>query len=377
MAVQELGQLDGRLAAEGHHHAHRLFHLDDVHDILGAQRLEVQPVGGIIVRGNSLRVVVDDDHLIAQLLQRPDAVDGGIVELNALTDTDGAGAQHHNNGLSAAGEGPGLAELVKGRIEIGRFGVKLRAAGVHHLVNGVSVRARQSLCAGEAQQRLVGIAHALSGLIMGLRQTVGRQCLFKVRHFFQLGEEPAVNAGDAEDLVHGDAGLQRLEHREQPVVIHPAQPLPDRRGVLRVPLAVQAVQSHLCAPDRLHQRHFKAGGNGHDLAGGLHLRSQRAAGIGKLIKGPLRHFDHDIVQRRLKAGAGLAGDVIFDFVQRVTQRDFCGDLGNGIAGGLGGQRGGTADAGIDLNDRVLKAVRVQSKLHITAAHNAKVGDDVQ
>ena len=136
MAVQELGELDGRLAAESHHHAHGLLHLDDVHDILGEQRLKVQAIGGVIVCGDGLGVVVDDDYFVAQLLQRPDAVDGGIVELDALTDADGAGAQHHDDGLAAAGEGPGFAELVKGRIEIGGLGVKLRAAGIHHLVNG-------------------------------------------------------------------------------------------------------------------------------------------------------------------------------------------------------------------------------------------------
>ena len=49
LLVKESGQLDGRLAAERHNHAHRLFHLDDAHDVLFGQRLEVQPVGGIIV----------------------------------------------------------------------------------------------------------------------------------------------------------------------------------------------------------------------------------------------------------------------------------------------------------------------------------------
>ena len=106
VAVQELRQLDGGLAAEGHHHAHRLFHGDDVHDVLRVQGLEVQPVGGVVVGGDRLRVVVDDDHVVTQLLQRPHAVDGGVVELDALADTDGTGAQYHDHGLSAAGEGP-------------------------------------------------------------------------------------------------------------------------------------------------------------------------------------------------------------------------------------------------------------------------------
>ena len=147
--------------------------------------------------------------------------------------------------------------------------------------------------------------------------------------------------------------------------------------VLRIVFAVQAVQAHLRPPDGLHQRHLKAGGDGHDLAGGLHLGTQLAAGVGKLIEGPLGHLHHNVVQRGLKAGTGLAGDVVFDLVQRVAQGDLGGDLGNRIAGGLGCQSGGTADAGIHLNDRIFKAVRVQRQLHVAAAHDAQMSDDVQ
>ena len=147
--------------------------------------------------------------------------------------------------------------------------------------------------------------------------------------------------------------------------------------VLGIVFAVQAVQAHLRPPDGLHQRHLKAGGDGHDLAGGLHLGTQLAAGVGKLIEGPLGHLHHNVVQRGLKAGAGLAGDVVFDLVQGVAQGDLGGDLGNGIAGGLGGQGGGAGHTGVHLDDRILKAVRVQSQLHVAAAHDAQMGDDVQ
>ena len=203
------------------------------------------------------------------------------------------------------------------------------------------------------------------------------QSLFKFRHFLQLCKEPAVDPGDAEDLVDGRTALQSLKNGKQTVVIHPAEPLPDGGAVLRIVFAVQAVQAHLRPPDGLHQRHLKAGGDGHDLTGGLHLGTQLAAGVGKLIEGPLGHLHHNVVQRGLKAGAGLAGDVVFDLVQGVAQGDLGGDLGNGIAGGLGCQGGGTADAGVHLNDRIFKAVRIQGKLHIAAAHDAQMGDDVQ
>ena len=304
-------------------------------------------------------------------------MDGGIVELDALTDADGAGAKHHNDRLAAAGEGPGFAELIKSGIEIGSLGIELRAAGVHHLVDGVFLFTGQRGSAGETLEGIVGIAHLLTGLIMLNSEAVLFQSLFKFRHLLQLCKEPAVDPADAEDLVDGRTALQGLKNGEQPVVIHPAEPLPDGGMVLGIVFAIQAVQAHLRAADGLHQCHLKAGSDGHDLTGSLHLGTQLAAGVGKLVEGPLGHLHHDVVDGRLKAGAGLAGDVIFDLVQRVAKGDLRGDLGDRITGGLGGQGGGAADAGIHLNDRVLKAVRVQRQLHIAAAHDAQMGDDVQ
>ena len=365
------------MAAEGHHHAHRLLHGDDVHDVLREKRLEIQPVGSIIVRGHCLRVVVHNDHVIAQLLQRPHAVDGGVVELNALADPDGAGAQHHDDGPAGSWKGPGLTEAVEAGVEVGGLRVELRAAGVYHLIDGGFGRHGQVRRAGESAQRVVWIAQALAGLIVLRRQAVSPQGQFKVRHVFKLVEEPAVDAGDAENLIHTDPGLKRFKHCEEPVVVHPAQALPDGGGVLRVLLAVEAVLSDLRAPDGLHQRHLKAGGDGHDLAGGFHLGAQGPAGVCKLVKGPLGHLHHDIVQRRLEAGAGLASDVVFDLVQAVAQGDLGGDLGDGIPRGLRGQGGGPAHPGVHLNHRVFKAVGVQGQLHVAPAHNPQVGDDIQ
>ena len=49
VAVKEFGKLDCRLAAECHNNAHRLFNLDDVHNILGAERLKIKPVARVKV----------------------------------------------------------------------------------------------------------------------------------------------------------------------------------------------------------------------------------------------------------------------------------------------------------------------------------------
>ncbi len=91
--VHVLCQLDGGLAAELHHAGVRLFGGDDVVHALRVQRVKVQAVTGIKVGGDGLGVVVDQNGLAAVLLQRPDSVHRAVVELDALTDADGAGAK--------------------------------------------------------------------------------------------------------------------------------------------------------------------------------------------------------------------------------------------------------------------------------------------
>ena len=61
----------------------------------------------------------------------------------------------------------------------------------------------------------------------------------------------------------------------------------------------------------------------------------------------------------------------------VAQGDLGGHLGDGVAGGLGGQGGGAGHTGVDLDDRVLIAVGVQGELHVAPALDLQGGDDVQ
>ena len=88
VAVERLRERDGGLAAEGDYDADGLLHVDDLQHVLSRERLEIQPVGGVVVRGDGLGVVVDDDDVVAHGLERPHAVDGRIVKLDALPDAD-------------------------------------------------------------------------------------------------------------------------------------------------------------------------------------------------------------------------------------------------------------------------------------------------
>ena len=89
--------------------------LVNLDDVLEGQRLEVEPVGDVVVGGDGLRVAVDHDGLVA-IGQGHRGVNTGVVELNALADPVGSRAQD-DDGLTLAGCHLGL-QVVAG-VEVG------------------------------------------------------------------------------------------------------------------------------------------------------------------------------------------------------------------------------------------------------------------
>ena len=71
---EALREAERRLAAELAHdagdRAGELLGVDDLEDVLERERLEVEPVGGVVVGADRLRVAVDHDRLVAGLGER-------------------------------------------------------------------------------------------------------------------------------------------------------------------------------------------------------------------------------------------------------------------------------------------------------------------
>ena len=89
-------KLQRGLAAELDDHPVRLLDIDDVEDVLVGERLEIEPVGGVVIGGDRLRVAVDHDRLVAVLCQGEDAVHAAVVELDPLADPVRPAAQDHD-----------------------------------------------------------------------------------------------------------------------------------------------------------------------------------------------------------------------------------------------------------------------------------------
>ena len=94
---KHVGELQRRLAAELHDHAgQRAFFLllgHDLQHVFGGERLEIEPVGGVVIGRDGFGIAVDHDGLIALRRQREGGMAAAIVELDALADAVGAAAQ--------------------------------------------------------------------------------------------------------------------------------------------------------------------------------------------------------------------------------------------------------------------------------------------
>src|SRR4029453_4385245 len=88
--LEAVGELQRRLAAELDDHALGTLDLDDPEHVLERQRLEVQPVGGVVVGGDRLGVAVDHHRVATGLADGHRGVDAAVVELDALPDAVGA-----------------------------------------------------------------------------------------------------------------------------------------------------------------------------------------------------------------------------------------------------------------------------------------------
>ena len=129
--------------------------------------------------------------------------------------------------------------------------------------------------------------------------------------------------------------------------------------------------------DRLHKPRLKALRDRHDLSRRLHLGPEKMLRRPELVEGESRHLYDTVVQGRLKGGVAHSRDLISDLIQRVAERELRRYPRDGIARRLRGERRGTGDAGIDLDHKVAKALRIQGELDIAAARDSKLCDDAE
>ena len=152
--LEPLRQPERGLPAELHDHpddtgtacAGGGFGVVDLEDVLEGQRLEVQPVGGVVVGRHRLGVAVDHDGLEAGLAQRRRGMHTAVVELDALADPVGPRPEDQHLRLLGLRRHLGLGGGIQlvAAVVVRRLGLELRGAGVDGLVDRVDAEPLRS-----------------------------------------------------------------------------------------------------------------------------------------------------------------------------------------------------------------------------------------
>ena len=314
-----------------------------------------------------------------------------VVELDALPDPVGPAAQDHDPPLVRL-LGRRLVFVLVGRVVVRRVGFEFGRTGIHRLERSHDPARLAVLANGhvaglpQGGQLPVGESEPLGlaqhGIVDFRDVAVAAQPFF---HFDDLGDlvqEPRVDPGQPVDLVDRHAGFDRIAQIPDPLEVGYRQfraDLLQRRLLGRSPqvsaVAPESEAANLQAAQRLLQRFLERPPNRHRLADALHLRRQRLVGVGEFFEGEPRDLGYDVIDRRLEAGLGLARDVVGQFVQPVTDRQFGRDLGDRKTGGLRGQRAGAADPRVHLDHHHPACLGLNRELDVrTARLDADLAD---
>ncbi len=291
---------------------------------LVGERLEVEPVGRVVVGRHRLRVRVHEHRLVPELLQRLRGVDAAVVELDRLPDPVRPAADHDDR---AAGRLGALVVALVGDVVVRR--PRLELAGAR--VDGEPGRLPRTA-------RSLSLASATSASAVG-----------EVRVDPAAALEPA--ARRLEQRGPSRSGTGSAAAGEQHARRSPGTPT---AGASRPSIAFRNASANVRpSPSASPTARISA--------------PSRARRLRELLEVEARRLHRDVVERRLERRGRLAGDVVRQLVERVADREQRGELRDREAGRLRGERRGARDARVHLDHAQLVRLRVDGELDVRAA----------
>ncbi len=131
---QTLCQFNSGLSAKLYHSPIRFFQIDNIFHILRRKWLEIELVCNIEIGTYCLRVIIDDNRLISGPGKSPGSMYRTVIELDSLSDSNGAGTK--DKYLLPAHRFHYFILTAKTGVIIRRAGSKLRRTGVYHFKGG-------------------------------------------------------------------------------------------------------------------------------------------------------------------------------------------------------------------------------------------------
>ncbi len=346
---QRARQLQRSLATVLHNNAFRLLDAHDFQYVFQRYRLEVQTVGGVVVGRNGFRVTVDHDGLKTIFAQCQRGVYAAVVKLDALTDTVWTAAQHHDF-IAVDGRICFTLIFISG-VHVGGVGGKFCCAGIHALVDRMQIVLVTQFAnfrfanAGQFRQTRIGetftFQHAQEVSVEAVDAKVG-YFFFQAYQFFNLHQEPAVDVGQVEHAVDGQAraeGIGDIPDTLCARVFQLAANFGQRFRIVQAYFRVEAGRAHFQTTQRFLQRFLLGTANRHHFTDRFHLRGQTVVSANEFLEVETGNFRHNVVDGRLKRSrSAAASDVVHQLVECVTYRQLGSDFSNREAGCFGRQR---------------------------------------
>src|SRR5437868_8968238 len=185
-----------------------------------------------------------------------------------------------------------------------------------------------------------------------------------VVNFFELIQEPWIDAGHLGDLLYRMTLAQGVTHIREALRVRRDQSLGEDPGLnlLRANLLPRIERAH-----SFEQRFLERAADSHHFADRFHLRTKALVSTGKLLELPLGNLYDYVVQGGLERCGCFPRNVVGNFVQRVADSQFCRNLGDRETSGLGSQSRRSRYPRVHLDHRHPPGVRIYRKLNIRSA----------
>mmetsp|Transcript_29219 Transcript_29219/g.52928 ORF Transcript_29219/g.52928 Transcript_29219/m.52928 type:complete len:600 (+) Transcript_29219:826-2625(+) len=391
---QRSREVVGNLTAHGHHHAGSTLPFVDIEYPFQTHLLEVETIALVVISGNRLGIVVDDDGLETVAAELSYARDGAPVELHRGSDAVRSAAEDDNAScllfghfrLTFLGYGDrgashaidfGLVLPFVGAVDDGGEAVwhVVLIAGVCHVeIVGVGGKfGREGIDLLDAGRHSEGLSECPHLKCSGIKGKVGvsrnltitkprnlershpirpvlRKQLAKIatihtsiphtRNILKLAQKPLVDLCQIMDLIHTPSLLQRPLYTKQSGVSRSGNLLFQRNFVVcqSRTKALQPVQCRVDHATRFLNHLLEGPSNTHDLSHTQHGRSKLVAHAIKLLQIPPWHFQDAIIQTGLEARSGRLGDGIANTDQILPQAQLGRDIRQWIPRSLACQR---------------------------------------
>lgn len=323
---------------------------------------------------------VKDDRLIAKVAEGLGGTVGAPVELDRATDSVDTAAESDNTIIV---ESDIVRRAVVRGVQVVGVGREFGGKGVDLLDPGADVE-RQSVGTDFVLGALDGIGNLSVGethllslqdliLLQVLEATGSLELSGAVDNVLQLVEEPLVDLGQLMDLLDRVVLVEHGLADGEPSAVSGVLKL--KVEILKL-VALESDESGVDLADSLLERLLKGSADSHDLTDRLHGAANVALDVLELGKIPPRNLGHNVVQGGLKVGGSGLGDSVGQLGEGVSETNLGGGVSQGVSGSLGGQSRRSRKTGVDLDDSVVKTIRLEGVLDVTLANDTEMSDNL-